>query len=311
MQGSARAATMNPLDEAFKRERATLFRTSYRMTGSVAEAEDVVQETFARAIERPPADASRPWGPWLMQVAMNLSRDKLRARKRRAYVGVWLPAALELTEDTDDRRTGEAMYGEMESVTVAFLLAMEALTPSQRSVLLLRDVLDYSVEETANVLEMTETNVKVTHHRARRRMEEYDKDRVPVDDALRARCGGRLGEFMAALLSDDVPTMERLLAADARTITDGGGVFHSAMRVIEGRTNVIKFNVGVLRKSTPGPFRLANINGLPGLVVVRHTDDPKIAKRVVVSIALDREGKISAITAVLAPDKLAHIEFPT
>lgn len=299
------------LDAAFRGERGTLFRTAYRMTGSVAEAEDVVQETFTRALERPPADATRPWGPWLMQVAMNLSRDKLRARKRRKYAGVWLPAALELTDDPRERRHGEAIYGEIESVTVAFLLAIEALTPSQRAVLILRDVLDYTVEETARVLELTETNVKVTHHRARKRMEAYDTSRVPLDDELVAKSGARLAEFMMALLVNDIPTMERLLAADARTITDGGGVFHSAMRVVKGRENVIKFNMGVLRKSAPGPYRVANINGLPGVVLIRISDDPKIARNIVVSISLNREGLIAAMTSVLAPEKVAHIDFPT
>lgn len=299
------------LDAAFRAERTTLFRTSYRMTGSVAEAEDVVQETFARALERPPADASRPWGPWLMHVAMNLARDKLRARRRRAYVGMWLPAALELTDDARERRNGEAAYGEIESITVAFLVAVEALTPSQRAVMILRDVLDYSVEEAARVLSMTESNVKVTHHRARKRMEAYDAVRVPVDDDLVARSGAALAQFMYALLERDVATMERLLADDARTITDGGGEFHAAMRVVRGRDNVIKFNVGVLRKGESGPYRLANINGLPGLVATRITDDPKIARHVVIALSLDRDGRIACIHSMLARPKVAHIAFPT
>lgn len=304
-------ASQSVLDAAFRRERDVLFRTSYRMTGSVAEAEDVVQETFARALERPPADTGRPWGPWLMHVAMNLARDKLRARKRRAYPGVWLPAVLELPEDAREQRTGEARYGELESVTMAFLLAIEALSPAQRSVLILREVLDYSIEETATVLGMSETNVKVTLHRARKRMEAYDTTRVPLDDELLARSRAALAEFLYALMAGDVPTMERLLATDAKTYTDGGGVFHSAMRVILGRDNVIRFNVGVLRKSEAGPYRVTMINGMPGVVVVRTTDDPKVARNVVVTIALDAEGKISAIHSVLAPDKIAHVPLPT
>ena len=299
------------LDVAFRAERGTLFRTCYRMTGSVAEAEDVVQETFTRALERPPADGSRPWGPWLMHVAMNLARDKLRARKRRPYTGVWLPAALELTEDTHEHRHGEAQYGELESVTFAFLLAVEALTPSQRAVLLLRDVLDYSVEETVGVLGMTESNVKVTHHRARKRMAEYDRTRITLDDAQIARSGAALAAFMYALRDGDVPTMERLLATDARTFTDGGGVFFAALRVVRGRDRVIRFNMGVVEKAASRAFRLAVINGLPGVVMTRNSDDPRIAKEVVASASLDRDGRISALHYVLAPEKIAHIAFPT
>lgn len=305
------APSPTQLDVAFRAERGTLFRTCYRMTGSVAEAEDVVQETFTRALERPPADGSRPWGPWLMHVAMNLARDKLRARKRRPYTGVWLPAALELTEDTHERRHGEAAYGELESVTFAFLLAVEALTPSQRAVLLLRDVLDYSVEETVGVLGMTESNVKVTHHRARKRMAEYDRTRITLDDAQIARSRAALAAFMYALRDGDVPTMERLLATDARTFTDGGGVFFAALRVVRGRDRVIRFNMGVVEKAASRAFRLAVINGLPGVVMTRNSDDPRIAKEVVASASLDRDGRISALHYVLAPEKIAHIAFPT
>src|SRR5262245_39676602 len=126
--------------------RPSLWRLCYRMTGSTADAEDLVQETFARALARPARDQARDLKPWLTQIALNLSRDHLRRRKRQAYAGPWLPAPLE-TEGLAGEAHPEARYGELESVSSAFLLALEALTPTQRAVLILCDVLGYSVRE--------------------------------------------------------------------------------------------------------------------------------------------------------------------
>src|SRR5262249_2204314 len=156
----------------------------YRMTGSAADADDLVQETFARVITTPP---SEPAGirPWLARVAMNLAKDRLRARKRAVYMGPWLPSPLDTGRDFADDAwpNAESRYGLLESVSYAFLLACEALTPRQRAVLLLRDVLEYSVEETAEALELSEANVKTTHHRARAAMKAYDAERAPPTKA--------------------------------------------------------------------------------------------------------------------------------
>src|SRR5262245_27041878 len=172
--------------QTFDEHRRFLWGVCYRMTGSAADAEDIVQDTFVRALEKPPADMEAPLRPWLVKVALNLSRDQLRRRRRREYFGPWLPSPVMTEEnsplDFNHPATQEispvAHYDLTESVTLAFLLALEALTPAQRAVLLLRDVFDYSTDETAAALEMTESNVKVTLHRARRIMDAYDKHRV-------------------------------------------------------------------------------------------------------------------------------------
>ncbi|HKS39493.1 MAG TPA: sigma-70 family RNA polymerase sigma factor, partial [Blastocatellia bacterium] len=175
--------------KAFETDRRLLWGLCYRMTGNAADADDLVQETFVRAIEHPPRRMDEPLRPWLVRVAINLSRDLLRRRRRRSYVGEWLPSPVP-TDNEDSPASYEppapakdspaARYEFLESISFAFLLALEALTPSQRAVLLLRDVFDYSTAETAAALDITEANAKVLLLRARRRMQEYDKNRASV-----------------------------------------------------------------------------------------------------------------------------------
>src|SRR5215471_18798660 len=164
--------------QTFDEHKRYLWGICYRMTGSAADADDIVQETFVRVLKKPPADMDAPLRPWLVKVALNLSRDQLRLRRRREYFGPWLPSPvitegdsqLEFDQRPSPQNSPVTRYDLSESVTLAFLLALEALTPAQRAVLLLRDVFDYSTDETAEALGMKESNVKVTLHRARRIM---------------------------------------------------------------------------------------------------------------------------------------------
>src|SRR5262249_22279358 len=138
----------------FQAHRSFLWSLCYRLTGCAADADDLVQETFVRALEKPPARTDEPWRPWLVRVALNLGRDLLGRRRRRRGTP-WLPSPI----GTDDEPPSfepaagsqgcpAARYDLLESVSFAFLLALEALTPGQRAVLLLRDVFDYGVAET-------------------------------------------------------------------------------------------------------------------------------------------------------------------
>jgi RNA polymerase sigma-70 factor (ECF subfamily) len=140
------------------------------MTGNAADADDAVQETFVRVIEKPPPKLDQPLRPWLIRVAINLCRDILR-RRRRNYIGPWLPSPIPTAASDDppsyeprqpDDESPGARYELIESISFAFLLALEALTPMQRAVLLLRDVFDYSTAETAVAMDITEANVKTT-----------------------------------------------------------------------------------------------------------------------------------------------------
>src|SRR5205085_1091374 len=157
------------LADVFGEHRRFLWGLCYRLTGSAADADDLVQETFVRAIERPPERTDEPWRPWLVRVALNLGRDLLRRRRRRGYVGPWLPSPIETGDEVSPPsvepviapgHTMEGRYDLLESVSYAFLVALEALTPLQRAVLLLRDVFDYTVAETVDALGSSEANVK-------------------------------------------------------------------------------------------------------------------------------------------------------
>src|SRR3954470_3892816 len=184
---------MTAYAETLESDRRLLWGICYRMTGNAADADDLVQETFVRAIEHPPPRTSEPLRPWLVRVAMNLSRDLLRRRRRRDYTGPWLPSPVATDEESlpsfepaaPAADSPAARYDLLESISFAFLLALEALTPQQRAVLLLRDVFDYSTAETARALDLTEANVKVTLLRARKRMKDYDQQRADLSSAKR------------------------------------------------------------------------------------------------------------------------------
>ncbi|HXZ85653.1 MAG TPA: sigma-70 family RNA polymerase sigma factor, partial [Myxococcota bacterium] len=208
------APVQQALERAFADERRLLFGLCYRMTGSAADAEDIVQETFARALAHPPPRSDAPWRPWLVRVALNLARDELRRRKRRSYHGPWLPEPVddaELGLGAHEPASTTGRYELVESVSFAFLLALEALSPAQRAVLLLRDVFEYSSAEAAAALELSDANARVLLHRARRAMADYDRTRFVPERAAREQSLALLGRFMALFAQQDVAGMEQLL----------------------------------------------------------------------------------------------------
>lgn len=299
------------LGALYERERGSLWGLAYRMTGSANDADDLVQEAFTRAIERPPADPRRPWGPWLATVTLNLSRDQLRERQRRSYTGEWLPSPVpsEVLVERDARWGDPAgRYALRESVGYAFLLALEVLTPSQRAVLILRDVFDHSVRDTAEALELTEANVKTTLHRARKAMEPYDQARRPPSVEEGAAVEEALTRLFGALGAGDSETLLALLAEDVVSKSDGGGQFVSALKPIRGRDAVARFLLGLAGRLS-GDFELTalEVNGLPALLLVLPEPPPNVAPRQLVRCDLDAEGRVGALYGVMASDKLSEL----
>jgi len=299
----------------YEEHRRFLWALCYRMLGSAADAEDVVQDTFVKAMERPARRTGDPIRPWLVKVALNRSRDLLRMRRRREYVGPWLPSPVETGDDSppahepaiDGVAALEGRYDLLESVSFAFLLALEVLTPTQRAVLLLRDVFDYSVRETADALDLSEANVKTTHHRARGAMQAYDGPLRRPSDGAQQSARTALAAFLERLQQHDVRGVEALLAGDVRALTDGGGEYRSALLPIVGRDKVARFFVAVAAVGPGIRARMTMLNGMPAVIVDVPSPGDRLAPRVALTLDVDRDGGISRVYAVSATRKLTAL----
>lgn len=293
--------------------RRYLWAICYRMAGTAADADELVQETFARALEHPPPDPTLPWQPWLVRIAVNLARDLLRRRKVRGYPGQWLPEPVELDSALLQAASGseasaERRYDTFESLSFAFLLALEVLTPTARAVLLLRDALDYSVRETSEALGISEANVKTTLHRARTAMAEYDRSKLARSAERDRLVENVLFRMLGAMATGDVAAFEALLSEDVRAISDGGGLTFAAAKPVQGRGKVARMYIKLAAGASPsGTVNVVPVNGSPGIV----GEDPDIkgpaAPRVVLRVELDRGGLIREIHSQLNPDKLRRL----
>ncbi|HEY6546340.1 MAG TPA: sigma-70 family RNA polymerase sigma factor [Vicinamibacteria bacterium] len=302
-----------PLEAVFAAERGFLWGLAYRLTGNAADADDVVQEAFVRALARPPARTDLPWRPWLVRVTMNLARDALRRRRRHGYPGQWLPSPVPSDEGEPpafdppgEAGSPHARYDLVESVSFAFLLALEALTPAQRAVLLLRDVLDYSVKEAARSLRMTEVNVKTTHLRARRAMAGYDRGRPGRSSSAAEKAA--LERFIQCLAQGDASALEELLAEDVVGLGDGGGVYAASPRPLLGREAVLRLYLGTSRRLAAA-VRITprSLNHRPALVIETPGAPPGWAPRSAMLVQVDASGRITHIYSVLSPAKLGAL----
>ncbi len=280
--------------EIFERERPRLKRLAYRMLGSVSEAEDVVQDAWIRW-DRAGATADNPQA-WLVQATTRLCLDRLKsARSRReTYVGPWLPEPLieEIADDPVERA---------EDVSVAFLLALERLSPLERAVFLLHDVFDQDYAAIATTLKRTEPAVRQLAARARAHVQDA-KPRfvVPQDKALKLASA-----FMQAVSAHDMTTLSGLLAEDAVMISDGGGKRTAALRPMIGREDVMLLLKGLAWRGAWDGYtasaRAVMINGLPGAVI----DSPDGVQTI--AFEADAHGKLAAIYIMRNPDKLGHV----
>jgi RNA polymerase sigma-70 factor (ECF subfamily) len=247
---------------------------------------------------------------WLLSVAANLARDRLRRRKRAAYVGPWLPDAMEAAAEPETADP-ERRYGLRESASFAFLVALEPLTSRQRAVLLLRDVFDLSVEETATILRMGVGAVRVMHHRARAALAGYDEARI---DGARERAGlvrAALERLAAAVATGDPLKVEAVLAEHAALHADGAGRFGALRQILRGARNVSRFAIVGQQRGSSVPSHRSfreNVNGFPALVVEnRPPPGVDIAPRVVLTCDVDRSGRITTLYVLAAPEKLARL----
>lgn len=289
---------------SFEPHRRRLVGLAYRMLGSMAEAEDAVQETYLRwhATDRQAVAEPRAF---LITTTTRICLDVLKsARARREeYVGPWLPDPVVDTESlAPDAQTELA-----EDLSVALLLALDRLSPLERAAFLLHDVFDYSFTQVADTLGRNEAACRQLASRARARVRDARPKHAASPRAASSSVDSKhaelLSAFMAASRSGDVAGLTRLLASDARLVTDGGGKVTAALNVIEGPDRVAAFLVGAVRKGWADDFRIRfeTINGLPGLIVTA-------ARGLVQTNAFEIEdGKVKAIYVVRNPDKLQHL----
>jgi RNA polymerase sigma-70 factor (ECF subfamily) len=304
---SSTGATSNPA-ESFEPHRRRLLGLAYRMLGSMADAEDAVQEAYVRWHGADRDNVSDPRA-FLMTTTTRLCLDMLTsARARREeYVGPWLPEpVLDTAALAPDRRTELA-----EDLSVALLLTLDRLSPLERAAFLLHDVFDFSFSEVAPALERSESACRQLAVRARAHVRAVRPRGATAPPArsgeIDAKHAQLLSAFMAATQAGDLDALAKLLASDARVVTDGGGKVRAAQEVIDGAGRVARFLVDATRKRPDAwwradfTVRVATVNGLPGIIV----DAPEGP---VQTAAFEIEGNvIRALYVVRNPDKLRHL----
>jgi RNA polymerase sigma-70 factor (ECF subfamily) len=282
--------------DAFQEHRQFLFALAYRMLGSVTDTEDLVQETFLRWQQTDAAEVREPRA-YLSTVITRLCLNQLKsARARREqYVGPWLPEPL-LTAQVADPCGDDRLA---ESLSMAFLVLLESLSPAERCVFLLREVFDYDYEAIARILGKSAANCRQVLRRARQQI----AARRPRFAASPQRGEQLAEEFFKASGAGDMQGLLGLLAEDVALWSDGGGKAVAAMRPVFGADRVARFVVGALRKLVPAErvSRLAEINGQPGIITYA-------GGRPLSAMILDViEGRIRSIYIVSNPEKLAGL----
>jgi RNA polymerase sigma-70 factor (ECF subfamily) len=288
------------VDEVYVELRPLMFSIAYRMVGSVGDAEDIVQEAFLRfhresthgvAIESPKA--------YLSAITTRLGIDHLRSARvrRESYVGPWLPDPI-LTDEIPDA----AQHAETaDSLSMAFLVLLESLSPVERAVFLLREVFDYDYDEISAIVGKSEANCRQLALRARRQLEA----KKPRFEASRQRREELSRRFFEAAANGDTQGLISLLAADVVVYGDGGGKAVAVPRPVYGRERVIRLLLGPTGRGerlAVNSMRPAEINGQPGAVFFDSSG------RAVLVISLDiADDQVQTVRAVSNPDKLRHL----
>jgi RNA polymerase sigma-70 factor (TIGR02957 family) len=272
--------------------RPLMFSIAYQMTGRVGDAEDIVQDAFLRA------NGQRPDNPkaYLATVTTRLAIDYLRSARvrRESYVGTWLPEPL-VSEEPGPEDQAELS----DSLSMAFLVLLESLSPAERAVFLLREVFGYGYGEIAEATGKSEQNCRQIFARSKRQVEE----RRPRFSASRAEADELVRRFRDAIMGD-LAAFTDLLAPDVVLMGDSGGKGESALEPLHGMTQVLAVlaQISARTAETESTLVFAEVNGAPGLVGLDHKGD------VLGVLAFDvLDGRIQAIRSVVNPDKLGHL----
>jgi len=288
--------------DLFQTHRPALFAVAYRMLGSATDAEDILQDAWLRFAGARPADL-RSAKAYLTTIVTRLCLDRLKSARatREEYVGPWLPEPVVTGEQPGPERS----LAQAESVTLAFMVLLETLSPEERAVFLLREVFDYEYDEIAGMLETSAANCRQLFHRAKGRIAE----RKP---RFRAAIGEKrplVERFVRAFSEGSEAGLTSVLAEDIGFWSDGGGKVLAARRPIFGRAQVVNLLMG-FRRTAPAigvalesiTFDIVEVNGEPAVLL-------RVEGRLDgVYVMAVEDGAISAIRVVRNPDKLTYIE---
>jgi RNA polymerase sigma-70 factor, ECF subfamily len=294
-----------PIAEAYEKLRPLLFSIAYRMLSSVTEAEDIVQEAFVR-YQAAVSDHGEPDSPkaYLSTIVTRLCIDHLHSARvrRESYVGEWLPEPLLTGPESLVRPAADpAEHAEQaDSLSMAFLLLLERLSPLERAVFLLHDVFGYDYDETAAIVSRSPASCRQLAHRARQHVE-AERPRYDVRAEQRNELAAR---FFEAVEDGDMAGLIRLLAADVEVHGDGAGAGISWRKPIVGREHVARL-LGALGKqlhAVHGSFQRVEVNGQPGALVL--ASDGGLIAVLTLDIA---DGEVQTFRSVIARDKLRHL----
>ncbi|MEU2389553.1 RNA polymerase sigma-70 factor [Streptomyces sp. NPDC007369] len=289
--------TTDPATETFVAHRNLLFTVAYEMLGSAADAEDVLQETWLRWVEVD-LDHVRDQRAYLVRITTRQALNRLRSMKRRreAYVGQWLPEPLLTTPDVaEDAELAESM-------SMAMMLVLESLSPTERAVFVLREVFDVGYDEIAEAVGKTPAAVRQIAHRARRHVDA----RRPRKQSSPGEVRAALESFRRALETGDPQDLLDVLAPQVVLLSDGGGIKRAALRPVIGAEKIVRFALGGTAKIAAGLTCVPTVvNGSPALAVRRDGDlDGVMTVRV-------EDGLITGLYFVRNPEKLTRLASET
>lgn len=290
---SSGEATDPRLVEDFTSHRGLLFTVAYEMLGSAADAEDVVQDAWLKwsGVDRSTVHDPRAY---LVRIVSRTALDRLRAlsRRREDYVGPWLPEPLVTTQDVaDDVELAE-------SVSMAMLLVLETLSPTERAVFVLREVFGLDYAELAAAVDRSESAVRQIAHRAR----SHVQSRRPRVDVTRAEAETVVAQFRRALETGDLQALADVLAPDVVALADGGGIKQALPRPVHGRDKVSRlFTAGFAQFADAVTLEPVDLNGWPGLIVRLHGELDSVFAFAV------EGGLITGSYAVRNPEKLSRL----
>ena len=307
--------TTDPLDRSptarahrYDRDHARRLRAlAYRMLGSRAEAEDIVQEGWLRRAEVDEATIEHA-GAFLSRLVTNLCLDKLRsaAAQRERYVGVWLPEPLLEDDELFQWAPSPEKQAEFaEDVSVAFMLALERLSPLERAAFLLHDVFDLDYDEIARHLGRSEAACRQLISRARKNVKaDYARREVAPEERNRL-----VDAFMQAVRSRDVTALAQVLTADAVALADGGGKVSAMPRPLHGNELIARTFIGFAQLPTSRGWRLVptQVNGLPGCLIVDDLAGGRLVQTIALAPAAHEPGRAGALYIQRNPDKLRAI----